>query len=118
MPAILVAVGGGTVLAGIGNKLEDYSGVFMVIGIGLLAIGLYQHYKDQHQSRKVSLLSNLTCPECGFKKEETMPTNACQYFYKCDNCMSILKPLQGDCCVYCSYGTVSCPPIQLDQNCC
>ncbi|TGE15005.1 hypothetical protein E5J99_13940 [Hymenobacter elongatus] len=25
---------------------------------------------------------------------------------------AILKPLAGDCCVYCSYGTVPCPPIQ------
>ncbi len=23
-----------------------------------------------------------------------------------------LKPKAGDCCVYCSYGTVPCPPIQ------
>jgi len=25
----------------------------------------------------------------------------------------VLKPLTGDCCVFCSYGTVPCPPIQL-----
>jgi len=26
--------------------------------------------------------SILTCPQCGFKKEEEMPTDACQYFYE------------------------------------
>jgi hypothetical protein len=23
-----------------------------------------------------------------------------------------LRPKQGDCCVFCSYGTVPCPPVQ------
>ena len=30
----------------------------------------------------------------------------------------LLKPKAGDCCVYCSYGTVACPPIQQGGNCC
>jgi hypothetical protein len=41
-----------------------------------------------------------------------MPTDACQWFYECTSCHTVLKPLTGDCCVYCSYGTVPCPPIQ------
>lgn len=28
-----------------------------------------------------------------------MRPDACQYFYKCTNCGTILKPKQGDCCV-------------------
>lgn len=56
--------------------------------------------------------STITCPVCGFAKTETMPTDACQWFYECTNCHTILKPKAGDCCVYCSYGTVPCPPIQ------
>lgn len=67
---------------------------------------------------EIRLQSIITCPSCGYKKEETMPTNACQYFYECENCKTRLKPLQGDCCVYCSYGTVKCPPIQAGQKCC
>lgn len=27
--------------------------------------------------------STLTCPQCGHKATETMPTDACQYFYDC-----------------------------------
>ncbi|MGR9072222.1 MAG: GDCCVxC domain-containing (seleno)protein [Gammaproteobacteria bacterium] len=64
------------------------------------------------------LESVIKCPECGFGKEETMPTDFCQYFYECENCHALLKPLQGDCCVFCSYGTVPCPPVQLEKNCC
>ena len=64
------------------------------------------------------LQSTITCPNCGNKKEETMPTDACQYFYKCKECKQVLKSKQGDCCVYCSYGSVSCPPIQQDKKCC
>lgn len=41
-----------------------------------------------------------------------MPTDACQYFYDCEGCGAVLKPLAGDCCVYCSYGSVPCPPVQ------
>jgi hypothetical protein len=60
----------------------------------------------------VNLISTLTCPHCGHSKTETMPTDACQWFYKCERCHELLKPLAGDCCVFCSYGTVPCPPIQ------
>lgn len=58
------------------------------------------------------LRSTLTCPYCGFRKEETMPTEACLFFYECQQCHRILKPKAGDCCVFCSYGTVKCPPKQ------
>jgi len=64
------------------------------------------------------LESTITCPTCGFSKIETMPTDACAFFNECDNCKIILKPKQGDCCVYCSYGTMVCPPMQNGNNCC
>ena len=56
--------------------------------------------------------SAITCPNCGHKKIETMPTDACQFFYQCENCKTTLRPKQGDCCVYCSYGTIKCPSMQ------
>lgn len=65
---------------------------------------------------KTMLTSTLTCPHCGFAKQETMPTDACQYFYECTQCKTILRPRPGDCCVYCSFGSVKCPPQQ--QGCC
>lgn len=68
--------------------------------------------------KAIVLQSVISCPVCSFQKEETMPTDACQYFYECGNCKSILKPKSGDCCVYCSYGSVKCPPIQAGSSCC
>ncbi|WP_242206626.1 GDCCVxC domain-containing (seleno)protein [Aestuariivivens insulae] len=62
--------------------------------------------------------SEITCPNCGYKRVEAMPLNACQFFYECDNCKKIIKPKKGDCCVFCSYGTVPCPSIQKNNNCC
>ena len=58
------------------------------------------------------LQSQITCPKCGFERVETMPTDACQFFYQCHGCQAVLRPTTGDCCVFCSYGTVPCPPMQ------
>ena len=61
--------------------------------------------------------SVITCPACSHEKKETMPVDSCQYLYECVNCKAVLKPKQGDCCVFCSYGSVKCPSIQMNQNC-
>jgi len=45
-----------------------------------------------------------------------MPTDACRIVYACKSCGETLKPLAGDCCVFCSYGTVPCPPVQASQR--
>ena len=58
------------------------------------------------------LQSIVTCPHCGHRQAETMPTDACQFFYDCRGCGELLRPKPGDCCVFCSYGSVPCPPIQ------
>jgi hypothetical protein len=60
----------------------------------------------------MQLESILTCPNCGFQAAETMPLDACQFFYLCKGCGKKLKPKSGDCCVFCSYGSVPCPPVQ------
>lgn len=59
------------------------------------------------------LESELTCPHCGHKKREIMPTDTCQWFYECEQCHQRLQPKKGDCCVFCSYGTLPCPSMQL-----
>jgi hypothetical protein len=66
----------------------------------------------------MQLESILTCPSCGHQCVEIMPTNACQFFYDCKGCRRRLKPLAGDCCVFCSYGSVPCPPVQTNDKCC
>jgi len=60
----------------------------------------------------VTLTSTITCPRCGHARRETMPTDACQWFYDCQGCGALLRPKPGDCCVFCSYGDVPCPPVQ------
>jgi len=67
---------------------------------------------------EVILESTITCPECGHQKMEEMPTNACQYFYECEACKALLKPKPGDCCVFCSFGTMACPPVQQGLSSC
>jgi hypothetical protein len=62
------------------------------------------------------LQSTLTCPHCGHAKLETMPTDACQWYYECSACHTLLKPETGDCCVFCSYGSVPCPSVQVQQQ--
>lgn len=70
------------------------------------------------QSNHVIENSVITCPECSFTKEEKMPTDSCQFFWECPSCKAVLKPKKGDCCVFCSYGSVPCPPIQQEGSCC
>lgn len=65
------------------------------------------------------LQSTLTCPHCGHQVIETMPRNACVARYDCKGCGETLKPLPGSCCVFCSYGSIPCPPIQQGvEPCC
>jgi hypothetical protein len=52
----------------------------------------------------------ITCPHCGFAREEAMPVDACVFFYRCRSCQTLLKPKPGDCCVFCSYSDRPCPP--------
>lgn len=105
------------------NILLVYLGMFgilMATGVNYYQNRLHGNCKTCtiYEGKTVELKSTLSCPNCGHKKDELMPTDACQYFYECENCKIILKPLEGDCCVYCSYGSVKCPPIQANNNCC
>ena len=61
--------------------------------------------------------SVITCPLCGHEEHERMPTDSCQFFYDCRGCGELFKPNPGDCCVYCSFGTVKCPSMQLGNGC-
>jgi hypothetical protein len=61
--------------------------------------------------------TTITCPKCGHQAVERMPKDACLFFYDCKGCGERLKPQPGDCCVFCSYGSVPCPPIQASKRC-
>ena len=62
------------------------------------------------------LESVLTCPACGQTSLERMPTDACLFFWNCPLCGARIQPKKGDCCVFCSYGSVPCPPVQAARS--
>jgi hypothetical protein len=117
---LLVAVPGAlviffnTVIAGNYSDYLPYIGMVII----LFAVILNYFKNKSHISNSIIYKSIMSCPNCKNTKEEEMPVDSCVYFYECDNCNSRLKPLAGDCCVYCSYGSVKCPPIQSHVPCC
>ena len=66
----------------------------------------------------ITLASELRCPECGFVELLEMPTDACAFFHECGSCHVVVRAKPGDCCVFCSYGSVPCPPMQSGDGCC
>ncbi|WP_445664692.1 GDCCVxC domain-containing (seleno)protein [Fodinibius sp. AD559] len=67
-------------------------------------------------NHQVILQSTITCPKCDHQSTEEMPADSCQYFWECPNCGEVLKPKQRDCCVFCSYGSSPCPPVQKENH--
>ncbi len=67
---------------------------------------------DPTKTSETSIKSEITCPKCGHKKMEEMPTDVCLLKYTCEKCNAELHPKEGDCCVFCTYGTHKCPSIQ------
>ncbi|WP_313066880.1 GDCCVxC domain-containing (seleno)protein [Paraburkholderia sp. LEh10] len=66
---------------------------------------------------RIVLTSVPTCPQCGAATPEAMPTDACQFYCQCPACHALLRPKPGDGCVFCSFGSVPCPPIQYKRAC-
>lgn len=100
----------------------SYHVEFIYAGLFGLAVSAVWNIVAKRQAssccQRIELQSTITCPHCGHQKQETMPTDACVHFYECLNCHAMLRPKPGDCCVFCSYATVKCPPIQSGGNCC
>jgi len=68
--------------------------------------------KTADKENEISMQSEITCPKCGHKKMETMPTDVCVIKYTCEKCQAELQPKDGDCCVFCTYGGHKCPSMQ------
>jgi hypothetical protein len=68
--------------------------------------------------KSLILESTITCPSCGYRDAQIMPTDSCLYFHDCKGCGTRLKPRPGDCCVFCSFGEVPCPPVQESGKAC
>lgn len=98
----------------------DWSVTLVYAGLVTIVIAsVWNWFCSRESARSESVLeSTITCPSCGHRTKETMPTNACLFFYHCTRCEARMKPKPGDCCVFCSYGSVACPPIQTSGRCC
>ena len=64
-----------------------------------------------HPAQAILTRSTLHCPYCGAERTEILLVNACMIRFDCP-CGTDLHPRPRDCCVFCSYGTIACPPIQ------
>ncbi len=94
-----------------------YSGVQVAASITVESVNKEVDQKNElMDAKEIRLKSEITCPECGHKSTEEMSTNSCQFFWECPSCKIILKPKEGDCCVFCSYGDYPCPPIQKGRD--
>jgi len=51
--------------------------------------------------------SKLTCPECGTCVGRNHADRCLHLLPDCAGCGALLRPKKGDCCVFCSYGSVS-----------
>jgi hypothetical protein len=63
----------------------------------------------------VEVTSIITWPECGAATEAEIPIDWCTVFWNCPACDATLRPDSGDCRVFCSHGSVPCPPVQVDE---
>lgn len=63
----------------------------------------------------IRAVAHLTCPYCHFIQEVTTPTDVCQQVYKCVQCGEMLKPKEGDYCMFCSFADSKCPPKQIER---
>ena len=68
------------------------------------------------QTGKYVVYSVIKYPHCGLAKTEQMPIDSRRIVYECIGCGATLRPVSGDCCVFCSYGSVPCPPVQATRT--
>jgi hypothetical protein len=72
--------------------------------------------KDHRKGMDIIMQSVVTCPRCGVRIQREMPTDACIVVFECDSCRVVLRPKSGDCCIFCSFANVQCPPVQPRQG--
>lgn len=104
------------------NRLNKISTIFFfllfVIASGCDSSNEANEEKNlatSESSTEKSDICEITCPYCGHKEIEVLPTEVCQIKYTCKNCGEVLTPKDGDCCVFCSYGSHKCPSMQEEK---
>ncbi|HET8962283.1 MAG TPA: GDCCVxC domain-containing (seleno)protein [Chitinophagales bacterium] len=62
---------------------------------------------------KITTVCVIKCPHCKVEQQASMPENSCQLTYDCSACGKEMVKAEGDCCVFCSYGSLKCPSKQM-----
>jgi len=62
----------------------------------------------------VILEAMITCPRAASRSRTKRPMPP--IFLRLHGLWHLLRPKSGDCCVFCSYGSVPCPPIQAGET--
>ena len=73
---------------GNGNAIIEFDNskqIFLKSKKAINSTGYSVTDKKKKIKMEIKLQSTITCPNCGHKKEETMPTDACQYFTNVKN---------------------------------
>lgn len=65
------------------------------------------------QAKKLKKQSLVKCPHCNFEEFLDMSFDNCIISHKCNSCGKIMTPREGECCIFCSYGSEKCPTKQL-----
>ncbi|TGV04901.1 hypothetical protein EM932_01720 [Flavivirga rizhaonensis] len=60
----------------------------------------------------ILLETTISCPYCNHKMNIKMSETSIHFIHECNNCKKILRPLEGSCCIFCSYGNTTCPSSQ------
>jgi hypothetical protein len=109
----LLALGTASGAAVFGGLYLLRSEALAYAGLAGLVVASATDFWTRRSARGAAAESVITCPKCNHSRRESMPADACQFFYECAHCGEVLRPKAGDCCVFCSYGSVKCPPKQL-----
>jgi hypothetical protein len=89
--------------------LMTYSWFFLFLAIISLTIAIVLYFKTHTKQKTINPeYSTLTCPNCGYKQKEKIPTNRCVISYKCNSCGSTIIAKES-CCIFCDYGDKPCP---------
>jgi hypothetical protein len=78
------------------------------------ALSKQDDWRRIHQ--EVAQYCVVTCPVCKTKVREVMCSETVKVIYHCPACLAWVSPKKGDHCIYDSYGSAKCPPVQVKQR--
>jgi hypothetical protein len=96
-------------------------GFVKIIFIALGSVPLIAHVgrafassrRKPHVWDSIERTSTITCPACSETVTHTMSTESVKKVYHCQKCLTWVAAKHGDHCIYDSYGSTKCPPLQL-----